>query len=178
MCGDNLAHWVRVDKASEEDEGNEMVVEDLRIEPKVCRDQSPGYEERDETEECTARLVAAATADFDDIDGAVASVSVCGRTENRVLRLDGIQDQNKSTLDHIPFVKGKVVYIVGNERIIRNANGLEHWLLPEASPSLYSCEGIDGNQDDDSFHRPRNQAESEGFRVIFVPGLYVESQER
>lgn len=93
------------------------------------------------------------------------------------LRLDSIQDQNKSTLNHIPLVEWKVVHIFGNESILRNANSLEHRLLPEATSTLNSCECIDSNQDQNSLHWSGNQAESECFRVVFIPGLNVEGKE-
>jgi hypothetical protein len=91
--------------------------------------------------------------------------------------LNGIQRQNKATLNHIPLVERKVVYIFGNESVFRNAHGGEHRLLPEAGSAFNSCEGIDGDQDQDSFHGSRNQAESEGLGVVFVPGLNIKGEE-
>lgn len=65
----------------------------------------------------------------------------------------------------------------GDEGVCWYADCLEHRLLPEASPSLYSCECINANQDDDSLYRARDYAESESLRVVFVPGLNVEGKE-
>jgi hypothetical protein len=92
-------------------------------------------------------------------------------------RLDGIQRQHKSTLNHIPLVERKVVDIFGNESVLRNAHSGKHSLLPEARPTFDSCERIDGNQDQNSFHWSRNQAESECLSMVFVPGLNIKGEE-
>jgi hypothetical protein len=144
MCGDDLSHGICVHQACEEDKGNEMVVQNLRVEVEVSWNQSPGHEEWDEAKESATRLVTAISADFDDIEGAfqcqLAYISYVADS-----RLDRIQHQNKSTLDHIPLVKWKVVYILGNESVFRYSHSGKHRLLPEAGSSLYSCERVYGN---------------------------------
>lgn len=71
MRSDHLADGVCIYETSEEYEGDEVVVEDLGVEPEVGRDQSPGEEEGDEAEERTAGFVAAGVADFDDVLGTI-----------------------------------------------------------------------------------------------------------
>lgn len=55
---------------------------------------------------------------------------------------------------------------------------MKHRLLPETATSHDARECVYKCQDDDSLHRARDYAESEGLRVVFVPGLYVEGEER
>lgn len=69
MRSDHLANGVRIYETSEEYEGDEVVVEDLGVEPEVGWDQSPGEEEGDEAEERTAGFIATAAADFDNVLG-------------------------------------------------------------------------------------------------------------
>lgn len=91
--------------------------------------------------------------------------------------MNSVQNQNRSSLDHVPLVEGKVVDVFWDEGICWDANGLEHRLLPEAGTTFYSCECIDSNQDKNSFNRSRYYAESQGLCVVFVPGLNIESKE-
>ena len=92
-------------------------------------------------------------------------------------RLNSVQDQDRSTLDHIPFVEGQIIYVFGDEGIFRDANCGEHGLFPEAGTSLDSCESIYEDQDQNTLHWSRDQAESERLGVVFVPGLNIKGKE-
>ena len=77
MRSDHLSDGVCVDQTSEEDEGNEMIVQNFWVEPEVCWNQSPGHEEGHEAEESAAGFVASSSADFDDIQGPVSLALGC-----------------------------------------------------------------------------------------------------
>ena len=59
-----------------------------------------------------------------------------------------------------------------------DADRREHALLPEAAASIVGRERIYEAHRQDAFDWARYNAESESFRMIFVPCLYVECQER
>jgi hypothetical protein len=154
-----------------------VVVEDLGVEPEVGGDQGPGDEEGDQSEESATGFVAALAADFDYVDG----TGICqkGRKDKetgRGLRLNSVEDEDATTLHHVPFIEREVVDVGRDESIMGNTGCLEHALLPEAGSTLDSCECVDQGQDDDAFDGTRYEAERESLGVVFIPGLYVEGQ--
>ena len=92
--------------------------------------------------------------------------------------MNGIQNQHSPALNHVPLIERQVVNVFWDEWEFWNANCAEHRLLPEATTSHDARKCVYQCQDDDSFHGARDYAESEGLRVVFVPGLNVESKER
>jgi len=73
-------------------------------------------------------------------------------------RLDGIQDEYNSTLDHIPLIERKLVDILWDKFVFRDSHSAEHGLLPEASSSFDGSKCVYSDQNENSLHRPRNHA--------------------
>ena len=57
--------------------------------------------------------------------------------------MESIEDKDKATVDHIPFIEREVVDIIGDEIVICYAKGLEHRLLPEATAAFDGSKGVD-----------------------------------
>lgn len=57
-----------------------------------------------------------------------------------------------------------------------NAHRSEHGLLPETCAAFDGCESIHGDEDQDSFHRTRNQTKSQGMGMVLLPSLDIESK--
>lgn len=84
------------------------------------------------------------------------AVSVCRYGGTGSLRLNSVEDENSAALEHIPFVEGQLIDIFRDEGIVGNAHSRQHRLLPEACTSLYSCECIDHDHDDNPFDWSRD----------------------
>jgi hypothetical protein len=65
-----LSHAVRVDEAHKEDEWNEMVIQNDRLDVKIDRDESPCHEEGYEAKECDSCPLAPGTASVEDVKNA------------------------------------------------------------------------------------------------------------
>ncbi len=79
---DHLPHRVRVHDAGEDDERDQVVLQDVRLQPEVCYDEDPGEEERNETHERIAAAVAARASRLDHV----------------ARRLDRVEHQNHRAL--------------------------------------------------------------------------------
>lgn len=91
--------------------------------------------------------------------------------------MNGVQDQNKASLNHVPFVPGQFINNIRNECVIRNSKSTKHALLPEAATSNIGSESIDSAEDYNAFDRTGDKAESESLRVVFIPSLDIEGKE-
>lgn len=76
MSGNHLTDGVSIDKTSEKDEWNEVLVKNCWVEVEVGCDEGPGEEEWYQTQQCTARTIATLTARLDDVHSTVIGVSL------------------------------------------------------------------------------------------------------
>lgn len=76
----------------------------------------------------------------------------------REIPLEGIEDKDKATVDHVPFIERQIVDVIGNEIMVRNAQGLEHGLLPKATAAFDTSNGIDDAEGQNTFDRSRDDA--------------------
>lgn len=67
MGSDHLANGVCVDKTGKENKGNQMFMEDQRVESKVRRNESPSREERNESKQGATGFVSSFSAGLDNI---------------------------------------------------------------------------------------------------------------
>lgn len=93
------------------------------------------------------------------------------------LPLYSVENQHNSTLNHIPLIEWQFINVFRNKSVMWDANSSEHRLSPEARSTFNCSERVDGDEDDDSFYRSRDQAQCQSLCMIFVPGLYVECEE-
>lgn len=170
-----MSDRVCVDQTSEEDKWYEMVVENFGIEVEVGGDQSPSHEEWYEAEEGTTGTITSRATSFDDVERS-AELAFTIQYTKKYLRLNSVQNQYNTTLEHPPLVKGQFVDIGWNERVVGDTKSLQQRLLPEACSTLDCSESVDKDENDDSFNRSRNEAEGESFGMVFVPGLNVKGQ--
>ena len=160
MSRDHLTDTVGVYDAGEEDEGDEMVVENVGLEVEIGENHGPEAEERHKAKQCPARAVAPSTARADDVDG----------------RLNGVEDEDDGALDKVPVDKGHVVDDKRNASILGNTKIAEEALLPERTAANVSSYGMDGDENQDALNRSVDDAEREGLGVVLVPGLYIKSE--
>ena len=73
--------------------------------------------------------------------------------------LQGIEAKNNPAVYHVPLVERELVEILGNEAMFRNAQCLQHGLLPETTAAFDRCEGIDDAKGQYAFHWARHQAQ-------------------
>ncbi|KAI6775405.1 hypothetical protein HG530_002163 [Fusarium avenaceum] len=137
-----------------------MALADSGLEVKVGNNHGPDAEERRKAKKRTTRAVATGTASADDVER----------------RLDGVEDQNDATLDKIPLGKSQVVNEGWDAHGRRNANGLEHALLPEVATPNITSEGKDHNNSENTLNRSIDNTKGESLGVISLPGLDVEGQ--
>jgi len=76
MRGDHLANRVSIDETAEEDEGHQMVVENLRVEVEIGRDEGPSNEEGDQADERIAGFVALGAAGSDYVHRSMARIGL------------------------------------------------------------------------------------------------------
>lgn len=93
------------------------------------------------------------------------------------IRLNGVQNQDSASLNHVPLIKCQLVDYAWDEGRFWNTNGTEHRLLPEAGSALDGRKCIHEDQDNDTLDWSRDYAKCECFRVVFVPGLDVEGEQ-
>lgn len=72
--------------------------------------------------------------------------------------LEGIEDEDKATVDHVPFIERQIVDVIGDEIVVCNAQGLEHRLLPKATAAFDTSNGIDDAEGQNTFDRSRDDA--------------------
>lgn len=179
---DDLADGVGVYEAGEEDKRDEVVEENDGLEIQVYGNERPGCEEGEEAEESDASALAAGAAGVEDVEGAVHSSLEEERSVEGIgkgwVPLDGVEDEYDAAVHHIPLVPRQRVESLGNEGVVLHAEVFEHRALPETSPADVGCEGIDGTERQDTFDRAGNDTQRERGRVVLVPGLDVECEER
>lgn len=56
--------------------------------------------------------------------------------------MEGVEDKDKATVDHVPFIEGQIVDVIGDEIVVCYAQGLEQGLLPEATAAFDTSNGI------------------------------------
>lgn len=59
------------------------------------------------------------------------------------VRLNGIHNQNNTTLDHPPLIERKLIYVLWNKCVFRNPDRCEHGLVPETGSTFVGCESVD-----------------------------------
>lgn len=158
---DHLAYGVSVHESDEEDEGNEVLVEDLWVEEEVGDDESPGSEERCKAEKGIVGSIAAVTASLEDVANA----------------LDGVERKDQAAVEHVEVAEVHGVSGLGQGRDVRHTESGEHGLLPIAAATLDGSDSVDDAESQDAFDGTGDQAQGEGVRVVLIPGLDVESQE-
>ena len=92
-------------------------------------------------------------------------------------RLNSVQDQDDGTLDQIPLSKGELIDELGNAHGLGNSNGSEHALLPDVGSAEQAGQGVDNNENQDTFDWAVDDTKSECLGVVFIPGLDVKGQE-
>ncbi len=60
-----------------------------------------------------------------------------------VIPLDRVEDKDKATIYHVPFIEWHVIDLVRDPWLLWNANGGKHRLLPEATASFDCGDGVD-----------------------------------
>lgn len=70
MGHDDLSYAVGIDEAHKEDEWDEMVIQNDRLEVKIGRNESPCQEERYKAKECDSCPLASGTASVEDVKSA------------------------------------------------------------------------------------------------------------
>ncbi|SRR6266480_2317461 len=129
MRNDDLSDAVGVDEAHKEDEWDEVMIQNDRLEVKIGRDENPCHKERYETSKCDSCPLTAGTASMEDIKSAGVlivrkAVAHIGDKPMKI-PLDCIEYQYHPTVYHVPFVPCQFIQDVGNEGKFRNADGTQ-----------------------------------------------------
>ncbi len=161
MGSDHLADGICVNQSGIKHERHKVLIQNNWLEIKVCRDQNPGDEERNETENCNAGLLAPLTADSDNI----------------LSTADGAIGEDKPADHHVRLVPSHVVEEVRNDGHVWNADSFGNGLMPEVAAAHVSSEGINQAEHDQTFDWAGDKAEGESLGVVLVPGLNVEGQQ-
>lgn len=143
MRDNHSTNGIRVHESGVEDERNEMVVQDNRLQVEICRDEGPCSCESEETVEGVTGVLAASATGFHDV--------VCAG--------NGAVDQYDTTVDHVPFVPGEVVDGVGDHGVRLDADGLEERALPETATADGGREAVDDAEGYDAFDGTGDYAE-------------------
>ncbi len=109
MGDDDLSDRVGVDQSDVENKWDEMVVEDNGLLVEIERHENPCREERKKPFERWYRVLTIFFADFDDIQYTIPckfSISPHHQEHGGDLPLSGIEDQDSSSIYHVPLVKG------------------------------------------------------------------------
>ena len=162
MSSDHLADRVGVDKTDIEDERHKVLAQNDRLKEEVGGNDGPGKEEGSQTVKREDGVLLAQTTSSHDVHGAQHSV----------------EDQHRTTLDHVPVRPGQVVDDIRDDSKTRYAQTSEHGLVPEAATTNVAGECVYEAEDDDALNRTRDNTQSQSVGVIFVPGLHVEGQQR
>ena len=160
VCGDHLADGVGVHETNQQDEGNEVLVQDLRVKGEVSNDESPGAEERSQAQKRIIGSVATVTARLEDVADA----------------LDGVVGKNQATVKYVEVTKVHGVSSLGQRLNVWQSESRKHGLLPVATATFDSGDSVDDAEGQNAFDRARNKSQSEGVSVVLIPGLNVESQ--
>lgn len=161
MGGDHLADGVGVHKTDEEDEGDEVLVQNLRVQAEVDDDEGPGAEEGREAEEGFVGGLAAFASRIEDVADA----------------LDGVEDEHQAAVQHVEVAEVHGVGCFGEGVDVGEAEGGEHGLLPVGAAAFDGCDAVDDAEGEDAFDGTGDQAEGQGVGVVLIPGLDVEGEE-
>lgn len=96
---------------------------------------------------------------------------------SRDIPLPRVEDEHERAIDHVPLVPRQPVHNLWDKGVRRDAERGQHGLLPEAGAAEDGGEGVDDAQRENALDGARDDAEGEGFCVVFVPGLDVEGEE-
>lgn len=58
--------------------------------------------------------------------------------------------------------------------MVPNTETFEHGTLPEAASTKDACQGVHNAQYEDALDWPRDNAQSQGMRVVLIPSLDIE----
>jgi hypothetical protein len=108
----------------------------------------------------------------------VSKLCVLSGTRSGDLPANSIEDQHNTTVHHIPLIPREVIHQTWDKVVIFDSKGGKHGLLPEASSTKVCRERVDDAKCQNAFDRPGNDGERELMRVVLVPRLDVECQER
>jgi len=162
---DHLPNGIGIDKAGKDGKRHEVIVQNRRLESKISDDKCPRGPEGEETQERMPRAIAASTARADDV----------------VRRLHGIEDEDNRALYHVPVREGEVVESGGNSDAagegLGDAEGGEHGALPKGGAAEVTGQGVDADNGEDALNRAVDDAQGQGFGMVFFPGLDVEGEE-
>ena len=67
--------------------------------------------------------------------------------------MEGVGDKDKTAINHVPFIEGQIIDVIGDEVVVRYAQGLKHRLLPETTTAFDSSKGIDDAESQNTFDR-------------------------
>lgn len=139
-----------------------MVVQDVRLQEQIGRNERPGQEKGCQPDQGVAAPVTARTTGLDDV----------------LARLERVEAQHHEALDQVPVGEGHAVDEVRNEGQLRHANRVEHRICPDVAAAKVSSGREDRADDQNALDRSVDDSECESFGVVLVPGLDVERQDR
>ena len=133
MRDDHAAHRVRVDETSVEDERNQMVMQDHRLQVQVRRDEDPSRPEGKKTQESDSRLLTTGTTRLHYVLRAVSLSAYCFVQWQVFIPRNSVKHEHNSSIDHVPFVPCQIVQHLRNESLLFHSETLDHGALPETT---------------------------------------------
>lgn len=130
VSDDHLADSICIDEAHIQSEGDQMMLQDGRLQVQVRWDKSPDRKNRKETVERLDGIEAALALYFHDVCDAAASG----------------EEENDCAVYQVPLREVHFIQTLRDEPRISNANGLKHRAVPEASSSLVGSPSKDSAQ--------------------------------
>ena len=94
----------------------------------------------------------------------------------RCVPLHSVGHQDKASINHVPLVPGHLIKIVRNHTMLRNADCLQHRLLPKAATTFHSGNCIHYAKSQDAFNGARDNAKDQSLCVVFIPSLNVKCE--
>ncbi|KAI4279057.1 MAG: hypothetical protein LQ337_000572 [Flavoplaca oasis] len=145
MRNDDLANRIGVNEPHVEHKGDEVMVEDNRLEIKVDGNEGPRGEIGNQ-----------AVERFDGVFGYLTPM--LHYIDESTIPLERIENEDKATIHHVPFIEGQIVNVIGDEIVVCYTQCVEHRLLPKAAATFYTSNGINDAKGQNALDRSGDDA--------------------
>lgn len=160
MPHDYAAHGVGIDEADVQQEGDQMVLQDMRLQIQIRRDEDPDSNDRQEA--------------IQGLEGVLTAFSP-GLHDMKDTRTGG-EEEDQRAIEQVPLRKVHAVDRLGQPVQLGQANGLQHRTVPKAPAAFVGCKREHQAEGQHSFHGAGDDAQSQDLSVVFIPGLHVKGQ--
>ena len=159
MANNHASDGIGADQSNVHSKRNGVVLQNSRVQVQVSRDKGPNGNQRQQTAQRRQRILTPFAAHLHNVQDAGA----------------GGEEEHDRAVDQVPLSEGHLVHLLRDEAGLGNTEGLQHWLMPEATAAHVGCESVDSAKSEDTLDGSGDDSEGQHLSVVLIPSLHVES---